>query len=102
MCTILRNQQQKLTPLPELKENLKKYDYPVIIITHGIKKPQENPQNELRKPKEKQTDEVLPFISTFNPNNLPVYNTIKNFVKVLKTNNVPVFESLITIQRTYI
>ena len=45
MCTILRNQQQKLTPLPELKENLKKYDYPVIIITHGIKKPLENPQN---------------------------------------------------------
>ena len=55
--------------LSELKGNLKKYDYPINVITNGITKALEIPQNELRKPKEKQTDEVLPF----NPNNPPVY-----------------------------
>ena len=31
--------------------------------------------------------------STFNPNNLAVYNAIKNSVQVLKKNNVPGFEA---------
>ena len=39
-------------------------------------------------------DEVLPFISTFNPNNPPVCNAIKNSVEVRKRNNVPGFESI--------
>ena len=43
---------------------------------------------------EKQTDKALPFISTFNPNNLPVYNAMKNSVEVLKRNNVPGFKSI--------
>ena len=62
---------------------------PVNIITYGIKKALEIPQNELRKPKEKQIDDVLPFVSTFNPNNSPVYNAIKNSVEVPKRNNAP-------------
>ena len=70
----MENQQQKLRHLSELKENLeKKYDYPVNIITNGIKKALKIPQNELKN--QKKTDEVLPFISTFNPNNPPVFNT---------------------------
>ena len=74
ICTIVENQQQKLRHLSELKENLeKKYDYPVNIITNGIKKALKIPQNELKN--QKKTDEVLPFISTFNPNNPPVFNT---------------------------
>ena len=80
--------------MSELKEKLKKYDYPVNIITNGIKKALEIPQNKLRKAKEKQRNEILPLISTFNPNNPPVYNTIKNSVKILKRNNVQVFESI--------
>ena len=39
ICTLVQNQQQKLENLSELKKNLKIYDYPVIIITVGIKKP---------------------------------------------------------------
>ena len=90
----MENQQQKLRHLSELKENLKIYDYPVNITTNGIKKTLEIPQNELRKPKEKQADEVSLFISSFNPNNSPVYIWLKNFVEVLKRNNVPGFESI--------
>ena len=89
----MENQQQKLRPLSELKEKMKKYDYPVNIVTNGIKKSLEIPQNEFRKAKEKQRNEILPLISTFNPNNPPVYNTIKNSVKILKR-NVQVFESI--------
>ena len=39
ICTIVENQQKKLENLSKLKEILKKYDYPVYIITNGIKKP---------------------------------------------------------------
>ena len=67
------------------------YDYPVNI---SIKKGLEIPQNDLRKTKEKQTDEVLPFISTFNQNNLSVYNSIKNSVEVLKRNNISGFGNI--------
>ena len=48
----------------------------------------------LRKPKEQQTGEVVPYISTFSSNNPPIYNTIKNPVEVRKRNNAPVFESM--------
>ena len=78
----------------EIKTSIRCLNYPVNIITNGIKKALEIPQNELRKSKEKQTGEVSPFISTFNLNNLPVYNTIKNSVEVLQRNNVPGFESI--------
>ena len=47
----------------------------------------------LGSPTKKQTDEVLPFISTFNPNNPPAYDAIKNSVEALKRNYVPWFES---------
>ena len=55
---MVENQEKKLRHLLELKENLKKYDYPVNINTNGTKKAPEIPQNELRKPKELQTGEV--------------------------------------------
>ena len=54
ICTIVENQQQKLRHLSEVKEKLKKYDYPINIITNGIKKDLEISRSELRKPKEKQ------------------------------------------------
>ena len=66
ICTIVVNKQQELRQLSELKENLKKHDYPDNIITNGIKKVLETPQDELTKLKEKQIYEVLSFISTFN------------------------------------
>ena len=66
ICTIVVNKQQELRQLSELKENLKKHDYPVNIITNGIKKALEIPQDELAKLKEKQIYEILSFIFTFN------------------------------------
>ena len=56
--------------------------------------------NELRKQKQKQTVEVLRFISAFNQNNPLVYKTINNSVEVLKRNNVPGFESIKLINST--
>ena len=94
ICTIVENQQKKLEYLSKLKEILKKYDYPVYIITNGIKKTLKIQQNKLREPRETQTVETLPFISTFDPNNPPVYYAMKNFIEVFKRNNVPEFESI--------
>ena len=96
ICTIVVNKQQELRHLSELKENLKKHDYPVNIITNGIKKALEIPQDELTKLKEKQIYETLSFISTFNSNiyNPPVHNAIKNSVEVLTINNISGFESI--------
>ena len=42
ICTIVENQQKKLEHLSKSKEILKKYDYPVYIITNRIK---ETPKN---------------------------------------------------------
>ena len=75
---MVENQERKLRHLSELKENSKKYT--VNINKNGTKKAPEIPQNELRKPKELQAGEVLPFISTFNPKIPPAYYTIKNSV----------------------
>ena len=46
------------------------------MTTNGIL---ENPPNELRRPREKQTDHVLPFISIFSPDN-PPETFIKTFL----------------------
>ena len=74
-----------------IKWKPKKYDYPVNIITNGVKKVQEILQNELGNQKK---NKVWPFISKFNSNNPPVYNAIKNSLRVLKRNNVLGFESI--------
>ena len=63
ICTITENQQQKLRHLSLLKENLKKYDYSVNIMTNVIKKALEIPQNELRKPKTR--NKLLKFYHLF-------------------------------------
>ena len=43
ICTIVKNRQQKLKHLSELKQNLKIYHYPDTIITNGVKKALEIP-----------------------------------------------------------
>lgn len=67
---------------------------PAIIARNCIKKALEIPQNALRKPKQKQVHQVLPFISIFKPNNPPKFNIIKTSIDVFKRNNVPAFENI--------
>ena len=81
ICIIVEIEQLKLDYL---------YDYAVNIITDGIKKALETPQNELRKQKEKKHMKFYHlFLHLIQIIHLYINNAIKNFVEVLKRNNVP-------------
>ena len=94
ICTIVENASAKLEHLKKLKENLKKYHYPEKIVENGITKALGIPQEELRKAKEPTKENVLAFVSTYNPNNPKAFTMIKNAVQTLKENNVVGFRDI--------
>ena len=63
-----------------LKSNLSKYHYPNSLIKQGFQKALSIPQKDLRKPIKTSNENILPFITTFNRNNLNIYSTIKSSV----------------------
>ena len=74
--------------------NLGKYQYPKQLTEFGINKALSIPLQELHTPKTVSNDNSLPFITTYNPNNLNVYEMIEKSVECLKQNKVDGFESL--------
>ena len=52
----------------------------------------------LRKPKKPSNENILPFITTFNPNNPNTYSTVKSSVNCLKNNSVSGFDNIKSIQ----
>ena len=83
ICTIAENNAEKLKNLENLKTNLSKYHYPDSLIKQGFQKALSIPQKDLRKPKKPSNENILPFITTFNPNNPNIYSTIKFLVNCL-------------------
>ena len=63
------------------------------IIKAGIKKALSIPQEQLRQKSSERTENMLPFISSCNPNNAQVFNIIKSSVDYLKANKVPGFST---------
>ena len=100
ICTIVENQERKEFHLNNLRKNLKQQTYPVSIIENGITKALKIPQTELRKPKtiEENEEKNIPFISTYNPNNPQISNTIKSVFENLQSNTVPGFKDVKLIQ----
>ena len=94
ICTIVENNETKMKHLENLKDNLKKYQYPEDLIESGIKKASNIPLQELRTPKTRSNENSLPFITTFNPNNPNFYGMIEKSVECLKRNKVDGFENL--------
>ena len=95
ICTIVENSDRKTTLLNKLRENLSQQLYPLNLINKGISKAINIPQTELRKPKQSKKDEnIVPFISTYNPNNPKIFNNIKAAFETLKTNKIPGFTNL--------
>ena len=74
-----------------LKSNLSKYHYPDSLIKQGFQKALSIPQKNLRKPKKPSNENILLFITAFDPNNPNIYGTIKSSVNCLKNNNVSGF-----------
>ena len=70
ICTITKNNAKKLKNLENLKPNLWKYHYPNSLIKEGFRKALSIPPKDLRTPKKPTNENILPFITTFNPNTL--------------------------------
>ena len=55
--------------------------YPLRVIDHGITKAKQIPEAELRQPTDRDDNgTILPFLTTFNPNNPSVYAIIKSII----------------------
>ena len=87
ICMIPEKASLKEIKLKELETLLLEQHYPEIIIKAGIKKAFKIPQNELRNEKEQEKKKILPFISTFNPNNPKALPIIKQTLENLKTSD---------------
>ena len=78
------NSAEKLKNLENLKANWSKYHYQDSLIKQGFQKALSIPQKDLRKPKKLSNENILPFITIFNPNNPNIYSNIKSSVNYLK------------------
>ena len=84
ICMITENNYLKEINLKELETLLLEQHYPERIIKAGKSKVLKIPQNELRNVKEQEKKNILPFISTFNPNNPKILPTIKQTLENFK------------------
>ena len=75
ICTIVEEENTKLKRLSELKTSLKQQKHSIALIENNIKRASQIQLNELRKPKEKGADDVIPFTSTHNPNNPNIFQS---------------------------
>ena len=66
--TIAETNTEKLKNLENLKSNLSKYHYPNSLKKQGFQRALSIPQKDLRKTKKPSNENILPFITTFNPN----------------------------------
>ena len=94
ICTIAENNAEKLKNFENVKSNLSKYHYPDSLIKQGLQEALSIPQKDLEKPKRSSNGNILPFITTFNPNNPNIYSTSLFSVNCLKNNNVSTFHNI--------
>ena len=85
ICMIAEMISLKEIKLKELETTLLEQHCPERIIKAGISKALNIPQNELRNVKEQEEKKILPFISSFNPNNPKALPIIKQTLENLKT-----------------
>ena len=68
--TILSENNQLIKRMKELKQDMLQRKFPILLIQDGINIAMEKDTHELRRMKDKSNkNEMLPFVSTFNPNN---------------------------------
>ena len=71
--------------MEELKQDLMKRNYPFLLINDGIEKAMEKDIKELRQVKEKlNQNQIIPFVSTFNPQNPELFSVIKQNEHILE------------------
>ena len=84
---IVEKDSLKEIKLKELETLILEQHYLEWILKAGINSALKIPQNELRNVKKQEEKKMLPFISTFNPNNPKVLPIIKQALENLKTSD---------------
>lgn len=77
ISTIVEKENIKNQRFTELKHLLLEQKYPITLIEAGIEKAKQIPLQILRQPKSKNNEEIIPFITTYNPNNPNIFPIIK-------------------------
>ena len=86
ICTIVEDRDIMYERLFDLKAHLIKSKYPANIINSAINKAASLEQSDLRINKEKETSELIVFVSTYNPKNPNISHFIYNAMSLLKSN----------------
>lgn len=86
ICTILTHPSLRLHSLQELKQHLRRQNYPVELINDGINRAMDIPLAQLRRTrlKEGKQDEKIPFVTTHNPCNHNIFKSAKRFFPILE------------------
>ena len=95
ICTIVSDQGTQQRRLSELRISLQKRNYPDTLIIKGFKKATSIPRNLLLTITEKKTEEILPYVSTNNPNITEMFGILKGNSHIL-TNDQTMREALST------
>ena len=82
---MVENKNVRYMKLKELRTILKTQKYPKMVVEKGTEKALTIPQEQLRSEKIKKKDDILPFISTCNPNNPIVFPKLREIYGNLQT-----------------
>ncbi|XP_060085696.1 uncharacterized protein LOC132565106 [Ylistrum balloti] len=83
ICTIIEKDALRRQRLEELRQFLAEQNHPQSLINNGIRRASEIPIAELRTPKEKNDEKVLPLVMTYNPSNPQIKGTVKQHMNIL-------------------
>ena len=86
--TIVEKESDQEKHLRELNNDLKAQGYPETLIKEGFNKARAIPIDILRKAKTRDSENIIPFISTYNPNNPNLFGLIKSGFTTLCNTNV--------------
>ena len=97
---IIENQDIRKQRLQDLKQILLKEHYPTEMIDYGVTKVLTETTEELRRVKEKATeDNLLCLVTTYNPNNSQVFQLVKKTLPMLNQNSS--LKSMVIAQGNY-
>ena len=88
ICMIVGNQDIRKRRLHDLKQILLRKQYPAEIIDYGVNKALTQTTEELRRVREKATeDNLLCLVTTYNPNNPQVFQLVRKTLPMLNHNS---------------
>ena len=87
ICTIVSDEQIRDKKLRELQITLDERDYPKLLVQDSIHRAKQINRSELLTVRPKSDLKIIPYISTFNPNNLELFHMIKNNLPILQTDS---------------